>query len=170
VTINPVTGDFSGWAWNDTIGWISFNCGNVAGACVTSSYKVQTTWTAGVGGGNFNWLVSSTYDTCPSGIDCGAALNAITWQGSYPAGARVKFQIATDCLVGGPPPNCDAWNFLGQTSSNDFYDIGWNTPIGINPLHHVNKRYFKYKIFLEPNTGQGADSPEVEDVIINWSP
>lgn len=28
VIINPATGVFSGWAWNDVVGWISFNCNN----------------------------------------------------------------------------------------------------------------------------------------------
>lgn len=45
VTINPATGDFSGWAWNANddgsgIGWISFNCSNESPPCDKSNYKV----------------------------------------------------------------------------------------------------------------------------------
>jgi hypothetical protein len=45
VSINPATGDFSGYAWNAStdstgMGWISFNCANT-GTCATSNYKVN---------------------------------------------------------------------------------------------------------------------------------
>lgn len=45
VSINPATGDFSGWAWNANsdesgIGWISFNCANESSACSGTNYKV----------------------------------------------------------------------------------------------------------------------------------
>ena len=43
VTIDPVTGDFHGFAWNDIIGWISFNC-EETGSCAASNYKVNTIW------------------------------------------------------------------------------------------------------------------------------
>ncbi len=39
----PPASVFEGWAWGDVVvGWISFNCSNTAGACVTSDYKVMT--------------------------------------------------------------------------------------------------------------------------------
>jgi hypothetical protein len=49
VTINPTTGEFSGWAWysnntgsgnNDANCWISFNCANENPACSGTNYKV----------------------------------------------------------------------------------------------------------------------------------
>lgn len=45
VSIDPATGDFSGWAWNGNndgtgIGWISFNCSNNS-SCESSDYKVS---------------------------------------------------------------------------------------------------------------------------------
>jgi hypothetical protein len=45
VSINPATGDFSGWAWNANnngsgIGLISFNCTNESPACSGTNYKV----------------------------------------------------------------------------------------------------------------------------------
>jgi len=45
VSIDMVTGEFSGWAWSDmVIGWISFNCNNpeIGNVCPTSNYKVIT--------------------------------------------------------------------------------------------------------------------------------
>lgn len=41
VTIDPVTGDFHGFAWNDIIGWISFNSQETNSAF---AYKVNTIW------------------------------------------------------------------------------------------------------------------------------
>lgn len=45
VSINSVTGDFNGWAWNSNdngagIGWVSFNCLNDS-SCAVSDYKVS---------------------------------------------------------------------------------------------------------------------------------
>ncbi|MEI6596819.1 MAG: hypothetical protein WCL13_01230 [bacterium] len=45
VEIDPLSGIFSGWAWNagsdgSGIGWISFNCSNDNPACGSSNYKV----------------------------------------------------------------------------------------------------------------------------------
>ncbi|MFH1254942.1 MAG: hypothetical protein V1667_00475, partial [bacterium] len=45
VSIDGVTGNFSGWAWNANddktgIGWVSFNCSNESPACASSNYKV----------------------------------------------------------------------------------------------------------------------------------
>ncbi|OGF32049.1 hypothetical protein A3H09_01265 [Candidatus Falkowbacteria bacterium RIFCSPLOWO2_12_FULL_45_13] len=46
LTIDPVSGEFSGWAWNagslsgEGIGWISFNCLNESPACSGTNYKV----------------------------------------------------------------------------------------------------------------------------------
>jgi len=47
VSIDQVTGDFSGWAWNANadksgIGWLSFNCSNDSPACGSSNYKVTS--------------------------------------------------------------------------------------------------------------------------------
>ncbi|MBI2591267.1 MAG: hypothetical protein HYW34_01150, partial [Candidatus Brennerbacteria bacterium] len=39
---NDGSGNLSGWAWNDTIGWVSFWCGNVTSTdCTTSNYRVR---------------------------------------------------------------------------------------------------------------------------------
>ena len=61
LTIDPVSGEFSGWAWNANddgsgIGWISFNCAN-DGSCGTSNYKVV---------GNINHPPTVTNMTAPN--------------------------------------------------------------------------------------------------------
>lgn len=182
----PTQGDFTGWAWNDVVGWISFNkkncdadsngfidvaCGGNNTTTVAIDYKVKTGWTGPGGNGpqaTAPWyLVSSAFDTCPSGVDCGAAFNSIMWQGNQlPALATVYFKIASSDSSAGP------WNFigpLGLTHESDIYNApNPNTPVPLK-LHHNNKRYIRYKIYL----GRGAspaDTPVVRDVIINWSP
>ena len=162
-TPGPTQGDFMGWAWNDVVGWISFNCASLSPLDCIPAYKVKTSWTPDVSLPSDNWLISSTFDTCPSGIDCGAGLNTIMWRGTL-NGGRVKFQIAASDTTG-------SWSYLGPTSSSDFYYTTVpGEPEEINQLNHLNKRYFRYKIFLESSGGDTPQSPFVEDVILNWSP
>ncbi len=183
-TSGPTAGDFSGWAWNDVIGWISF-CGNAtqgsgAGGCPsTPTYKVKTTWTNVPPPPGTNWLTSSTFDTCPSNINCGAALNTIMWKGVL-NGGRVYFQIATsDCLNGSSASDCSSpgWNYVGSDGTSNplyvyapFFDLisGSSYPAKIiTQPGQANKRYFRYKVFLDAGSGT---SPEADDIFVNWSP
>ena len=160
VTINNSTGDFSGWAYNDNIGWINFNCNNVgAGGCVSSNYKVKTNWVTTPATAE---LTSSLFDTQSAG---GMAINTIMWQGSQPSGTEVKFQIAS-----ANSPIAE-WFYKGPDGSNTTYysPSRPNSQSQINLAHHNNFRYFRYKIFLYSNEAQTA-GPQVDDVIINWSP
>lgn len=47
---NDGAGTLSGWAWNDNIGWISFNCAD-QGICGTADYKVTVDGSTGDFGG-----------------------------------------------------------------------------------------------------------------------
>ncbi|MFA4999585.1 MAG: hypothetical protein WC519_02585 [Parcubacteria group bacterium] len=182
VKINP-QGDFSGWAWNDTAGWISFNCNQTetGNQCGTSNYKVKTAWVPGPVSGT---LESGTFDT---NRDTGVAFNYIVWRGEL-NGGRVAFQFsASNCENGATnAPDCDAnvgWGgsktsgdgaFLGPngtTVEDDVYlPSGPNVPVEIkNQSVHNNKRYFRYKVYVETDSGQTA-TPVIEDVIVNWSP
>jgi len=107
-------------------------------------------------------LISSIFDT---GVSSGVAINTIMWQGNKPSGTNVKFQIASSNNSSGP------WSYLGPDGSDTTYytPTDANMPVQINLAHHNNKRYFRYKIFLESNASQ-TESPRVDDVIINWSP
>lgn len=130
-------------------------------------------------------LESSTFDT---GITGGAAFNSIMWQGTPGVGvgtAVVKFQLATANCSGGEtnPPTCSGagWGgtktegdgaFVGPNGSSAATDVyqpsGPGAPSAITTKYHNNKRYFRYKIFLEKDAA--VTSPIVRDVIINWSP
>ena len=106
-------------------------------------------------------LTSSIFDT---GISNGAGLNSIMWQGNKPSGTEVNFQIASAATSTGP------WDYKGWDGSASSYyaplDVG--VPLQINPAHHNNYRYFRYKIFLYSNQAR-TQSPRVDDVIINYS-
>lgn len=119
VYINPM-GDFRGWAWNEVIGWISFNCDNIGigNTCLTggsgaSDYKVRTTTWAPTAPPPVvaapHYLVSSVFDTCPTNRpECklGGTLNGIIWQGDPPvASTNVRFQVASaSCDNGATDP------------------------------------------------------------------
>ena len=88
VTIDS-TRVFHGWAWNDTVGWISFNCSNNGGSC-PYPFNVTTAWAAQSKTGT---LDSQTFDT---GVANGAQFNSITWKGTAASGTMigtVNFQI-----------------------------------------------------------------------------
>jgi hypothetical protein len=162
-------GNFFGWAWNDVIGWISFNCDHsqdsVPGTnyCTTggdgssADYKVKT------GSSQVSWaqLESIPFDTQRTG---GAGFNTIMWQGSMPSDTRVLFQIATSDNVSGP------WTYIGPngTSGNDYYQTAPNLPLRINRSNHNNKRYMAYRVILESDPAQSS-GPTINKVILNWS-
>ncbi len=184
VKIDSSSGDFSGWAWNDVIGWISFNCNNagIGDQCSSSSYKVKTSWRVGpnppfVGGGptgigpggggggggtefdSDTYLVSSVYDTQVQG---GAALNTLMWLGDQPTDTSVGIQIASSNSSSGP------WTYVGPDGkSTSAYEVNQGVQFRLNPKDHNNKRYFRYKLYLKWVAGA---TPEVQDVVINYSP
>ncbi|MEK7654497.1 MAG: hypothetical protein AAB345_04465 [Patescibacteria group bacterium] len=185
-------GDFSGWAWNDVVGWISFNCVNVGpGTCndpptTAAKYKVNTDWRepgpsipppagdgptgigpggsggGGGGGSSFDdgtYLISSIFDTKVQG---GAALNTIMWQGVQPSGTAVGIQVASSNSATGP------WVYMGPDgTSASAYEANQGVQFRLNPKFHNNQRYFRYKVYLSWTAG---DTPEVEDVIVSYSP
>ena len=192
---NDGNGNLTGWAYNDAIGWISFDSGTA-----TSSYPYQVTinnsagdfsgwaWNDVVGWISFNcsdtnicatsnYKVKTSWASSPltaeltssifdSGVSTGVAVNTIMWQGSQPTGTRVKFQIASDATS-----TPATWNYKGPDGSNTTYyaPTGSGVPKQINLAYHNNHRYFRYKVFLVSDAGR-TQSPRVDDVIINWSP
>lgn len=161
-------GIFHGYAWNDIEGWISFNCANDTG-CGSSDYKLETSWRGGKLTGT---LDSSIFDTQALG---GATLNSIIWQGTQPAGTCTKFQIAVSTSDSGP------WNFWGPDAScdgsgdtNQYFGSSCPGPdstieiSGCNRNWVKDKRYLRYRVILESDTAQSL-TPQVNDVILNWS-
>jgi hypothetical protein len=165
----PGVASFSGWAWNDVIGWISFNCANAGASCLNVSYQVKTM--VGIPSVSVGELVSPTFDTERTN---GAAFNTITWLGNT-NGGTVQFKIATsDCANGADNyPACDSgtWSFFGPDSANSesYYEPSApGVPVRITRADHNNKRYIRYTIYLLSDINL-IQSPVVDDVLINWS-
>lgn len=112
----------------------------------------------------FGVLTSSAFDT--GSVD-GAAYNSIMWSGLKPAGTRVKLQIATSSNQAGP------FNFIGGAScaGGDWWEPNSDTPEEIKCYSQLNnKRYFKYKVRIESNPPGYDQTPQVNDIVINFSP
>jgi len=111
-------------------------------------------------------VISSTVDT---GATQGAAFNSLMWKGTLPAG-KVQFQLATSNSETGP------WFYEGPgctSLSNDVYEPAAGAPVEILcASDHNNKRYFRYKMTVCSSdcTSGGSSTPEVTEVVVNWSP
>jgi hypothetical protein len=125
----------------------------------------------GVGYPPYGDLVSAVFDSTANAD--GAAYNSIMWKGSLGGASfdqgKVKFQIAAADNAGGP------WNYVGGETcgSSDWYEGAANTAIELSCHASVNnKRYFRYKIRLcaDDCILGGTETPQVDDVIVNWSP
>lgn len=117
-------------------------------------------------------VISSIFDT--TGSADGPSYNSVIWKGDIYSG-KVRIKIATsDSADGpwsylGPAPNCSATD----SGDSDWYVVNADTPTEIKCSTHNNKRYFRYKAQLCSasdclNSGNGH--PEVNDVIVSWSP
>jgi hypothetical protein len=117
-------------------------------------------------------LTSVIFDSTAS-----STYNSIMWEGTFNGGnGRVRFQLATANNPSGP------WNFFGSSdygatcNSSAWYDpVTPDTPAEIScaSAYHTNQRYYRYKVQLCSNNDcatSGSVSPEVDDVIVNWSP
>ncbi len=106
------------------------------------------------------YLISSILDT---GVSGGAGFNSLLWQGSLGSGGSVKFQIAFSNSPSGP------WTYYGPTSTSDYYQPNPNVSVSFPTTGSAspqNYRYIRYKVYLS-TTGT---TPQVDDIIINWSP
>ena len=149
VSIDPTSGNFSGWAWNGNddvsgIGWVSFNCSNETPACSGTNYKVV---------GSINAPPTATGLTAPnwSFSEAGqyGALNAKpewTFNGSGSGSSESAYEIIVNtsdsisspifdsgkCLgVNNPTSNCKVDN--GASGTTDFplgsaMTLNYNTP------------------------------------------
>ncbi|MFZ3100247.1 MAG: hypothetical protein WA103_03390 [Minisyncoccales bacterium] len=104
VSIDPVTGDFHGWAWSDMVlGWLSFN-GTDPGAG-NKPYKVHTS-------AKFGPIakMGCNNDSCPDGY-CDAFDDSI-WEAWTPNGDCVSCVYKVNNLSSGVV-NCTKWELVG---------------------------------------------------------
>ena len=105
-------------------------------------------------------ITSSIFDM---GSSSGAAFNSILWKGTQPSGSNILFQFASS-------NSANPSNFIGPdgTSATYYQASGPNIVMNLSTRYHNNHRYFRYKIYIYPNTSN--ESPQVTDVVIGYSP
>lgn len=103
-----------------------------------------------------NFATEGTYESSTFDAGTNAGFNRLTWTEQNPASTNIQFQIATNS-------DGSTWNFVGPDGSiGSFYDSA-----GAIPLNSVSAQYFRFKATL---SGDGNDTPILEDVTVNYSP
>ena len=119
------------------------------------------------------WATGTFYSPIfDTGAINGASYNWIMWKGTLNGGnGKIRLQLATSNSSGGP------WTYIGETP-------GCDSSVYFEPLtdiskeikcfsSHNNKRYFRYKLIICSSSdcsAAGTNTPQVNDVIVNWSP
>lgn len=158
---------YTGYAWNDTVGWINFNCANPGSNCDTP-YSTQTDWRPGRTVGLLDSSIIDTQD------ETGVTLNSIIWQGVSATDSPVDFQVAVSNSPSGP------WNYKGPNGADSAYYgascpiVGSggslpNLPVCIDSEQVVNYRYLRYRLRIQSNLAQTTSS-QVYQIILNFSP
>lgn len=103
-----------------------------------------------------DYQVNGTFESQVFDAGEEVAFNSINFSSTQPTGTDIRFQVAT---------NNDgvSWSFYGPDGTSGTYFEGQG---GI-ALNSVLGRYLKFKAYL---TGDGSDTPILEDVTINYSP
>ena len=135
---------------------------------ITHRYKPTD---CGAGYPPYGELISAIYESTSNAA--GPAYNSITWKGQL-GGAefnqgKVLFQVAASSNPSGP------WGYVGGSTcgANDWYEATADSAIELACISDFNnKRYFRYKIRIcsDDCINGGQNTPQVDDVIVNWSP
>lgn len=153
-TVKPISSfDLTGYIYGMTA-----NCSNIYAGTTGNNQEffIVSTLVTNCDYASSGYLESSTLDTGSERV----AYNWIKWTGTAPINTAIKFQIATSENEAGP------WSYLGPDgTSTSFYTNGAGELINYNI--NLNKRYARYKLFLENNNS--LQPPTLEDVIISYS-
>jgi hypothetical protein len=164
VIIDPSTGDFSGHAWSENIGWISFNSADLAGCpSGTCKARLDTTPTGSVCDG--------------TGVICGWA-RALSYGGGWDGWIRLRGDEKISPLKLRPigsssteltPNNCTSnWECVDEETVNDSDYVStssgaWRTDLYRLPVAvssgAINKVTVKYRAWQSgPFSGAGAEA------------
>lgn len=196
---NDGDGNLSGWAWNDTIGWISFDWRNTSSSphsCVVSSaYQGKIDPDSGIftaPGTNFAWndiigCISFNCDNLSGGCDSSNYKVKTTWIATSSLGSVESNTFDTGVSSGAqlnavkwkgtqPAGTSVSFEFAASDDSSGPWDYTGSgelmlqdTFYPINYSLYNNKRYFRYRMTLHSNKAQ-TETPVVDEVIVNWSP
>ncbi len=197
---NNGAGTLSGWAWNDSIGWISFNCTNTSG-CGTSNYGVYVdssgnfhgwAWNDSIGWISFNCLdISASFCTNTSNYEVATSwapvaavgmLDSATLDTSAASGAELNSIIWHGSLNGLPVGSVafqlaasnstsSSWTFTGPDgTASTTYSGNPDTPIPITN-YPAYAGYRYFRYRITLTTNSSQSvSPQVTGVSISWSP
>lgn len=192
---NDLVGDLTGWGWNDSIGWISFDCHNHNG-CGTSNYQVLIDPDSGRFQ-NYAWndMVGWISFNCVNTAGCGvsdykvatiwyatstiAFLDSSVFNTGVSGGAQLNSILwhgsqasstAVRFQFAASNSSSGPWNYTGpDLTGNTYYITPPDVSLPLDYSLYNNQRYFRYRVTLASNRAQTV-SPRVDDVIINWSP
>ena len=192
--VSNVGGSLKGWAYSDTIGWISFDS---VTATSSTAYGVSIDASGELSGFAWNetigWISmncnqpSASMNTCgtipyrvktfwTSMPDSGSltspvfnlgsrvAVNSVIWKG-LENGGSVRFQVAASTVA-----NPASWDYKGPdgTAATTYNTAGPDISTVLSPKDFSNVQYIRYKIFIESDAGR-TNSPEVRDIILSYS-
>ena len=107
-------------------------------------------------GGGTDFATEGTYESSTFDAEANVGFNYLTWTEPMLSGVGIKFQIATN-------DDPSTWNFVGPDGTAGSY---YNSA-GAIPLNSVSARYFRFKAIL---TGDGNETPILENITVNYSP
>jgi hypothetical protein len=170
-TINPVSAGIYSYQFDLNPSGVVLS-GVSAVAHLTHRYKPPA---CGSGYAPFGDLTSTIIDIPSAGIS--PAYNSISWRGALGGplqnAGKVKFRFAASNDPSGPWNDAD---FIGGADCNStgwFETAGPDSPVEIKCFNQLNnKRYFRYKVRICSDDCQvsGDYTPNVDDIVISWSP
>ena len=188
-----VSGSLQGWAYNDAIGWISFDS-VTAGSPIPYGVTIDAAtgefrgwaWNDVIGWismncsnentcGTVDYKVKTGWTSIPDSgwltspiFDLGGsvAVNTVAWKGAA-NGGTVRFQIAASDISTGPWTNAD-YKGPDGTSGTNYVTSGPDASTVVSPRDFSGVRYVRYKAIIESNAGS-TDGPEVQDIIMTYS-
>ena len=165
--INPISAGSYSYAFNITPSGVTIS-GLAAKATISHRYKPPT---CGGGYPATGDLTSAVFDTGAEG----AAYNSVMWKGNLGTGntGKVRFQLAVSDI-----PDPGTWTYVGSDGTSCGISFWYDLPSHDTPKElkcfsdFNNKRYFRYKVQIcstDCSVG-GSYTPQVDDVVVSWSP
>jgi hypothetical protein len=194
---NDGYGDLSGWAWNDTVGWISFCGGESTSTCPGAvPYQVTIDSSGNFQGWAWNDDVGWIDFNCDNNGSCGTSnyyvntswaatgtigvLDSETYDTGDAGGAQldsVAWQgtkpsgtsVEFQFAVGNTPTGTWTTTFTGPDGTANTYYVPSNPNIqtSLNYSLYSGYRYFRYRVTL---VATPTSTPIVNNVVVDWSP
>jgi len=188
-----VSGTLQGWAYSDSVGWISFDS-VTAGSPISYGVTIDAAtsefrgwaWNDVIGWISMNCFEAGTCGTVDYKVKTGwastpdsgwlispifdlgdsVAVNTVMWRGVANGGA-VRFQMAASDDSAGPWTDAD-YKGPDGTSGTSYAASAPDASTAVSPRDFSGVRYVRYRMIIESSAG-GTDSPEVQDVILTYS-